>query len=180
MHHHHHTVLPRLLSRGLWPEDGQGKQKHKKRCSSNDTLNQCAINPSLTTPVSPSPPSIHIKPKTAGRGVHPQVPPPAGQVPRQVHLRALEGPSVKCELCVCMLVFVDVYIHTHTAAHVCCLRLAIDLFGWREQTHTLSLSLARARAQAPKAMQEQWGCVIGRDYPLPIVDHAVASKVMNG
>lgn len=32
--------------------------------------------------------------------------------------------------------------------------------------------------QAPKAVQEQCGCVIGRDYPFPIVEHAEASKVI--
>lgn len=29
---------------------------------------------------------------------------------------------------------------------------------------------------APRAVQEQAGCIIGRDYPLPMVDHAIASK----
>lgn len=30
---------------------------------------------------------------------------------------------------------------------------------------------------APKAVQEKANCIIGKDYPLPIVDHAVVSKV---
>ena len=29
---------------------------------------------------------------------------------------------------------------------------------------------------APKAVQEKANCIIGKDYPLPIVDHAVVSK----
>ena len=30
--------------------------------------------------------------------------------------------------------------------------------------------------EAPKNVQEQAGCMIGKDYPERIVDHAVASK----
>lgn len=30
--------------------------------------------------------------------------------------------------------------------------------------------------KAPKEVQEQAGCIIGKDYPAPIVDHAEVSK----
>jgi len=33
---------------------------------------------------------------------------------------------------------------------------------------------------APKSVQEAAGCIIGKDYPLPIVDHADVSKVNMG
>lgn len=31
--------------------------------------------------------------------------------------------------------------------------------------------------QAPRSVQESCGCIIGVDYPRPIVDHAIVSKV---
>jgi cryptochrome len=30
--------------------------------------------------------------------------------------------------------------------------------------------------KAPKQVQERARCIVGRDYPLPIVDHGIASK----
>eukprot|EP00624_Nannochloropsis_granulata_P004169 evm.model.NODE_30997_length_5230_cov_21.084322.2 len=34
--------------------------------------------------------------------------------------------------------------------------------------------------KAPKAVQEAAGCVVGRDYPMPVVEHLVVSKVLMG
>ena len=34
--------------------------------------------------------------------------------------------------------------------------------------------------KAPKQLQKQWGCIIGKDYPKPIVDHDVAKKANLG
>lgn len=74
----------------------------------------------------------------------------------------MEGTS--CRVSVCMFAYMPVCTH-HSCLHST---------HCTQNHHTQNVHVQQ---QAPKVVQEQCGCVIGRDYPFPIVEHAQVSKV---
>lgn len=112
---------------------------------------------------------INTKHKHLGWRLHQEIFARAGQDAHQVHLRALEGTKniwIRIGLSVCAHVQPDG--PKHPLASSC-----------RPTTfhHRPNTTIQQLNHQAPKAVQEQAGCIIGRDYPFPIVDHAEVSKV---